>query len=663
MPSGWLAALCVALAGADWHKGGMMRILGPVLALLLSCLALPLSAQNSPLAQALAKGRAGDWAGAQVLVQGAGAVARDLLEMHRLRAGEGFLGDYESFLARRGDWPNLGPLRVAGEKAVARSTTPQRVLRWFEGRAPRTAEGLIALARAERAAGRDISLRRHWTTLSLSTEEQAAVLAAEAASLRPEDHAARLDHLLWEGRTTEAGRMLDLVPPGWQALARARLALAQNGTGLNALIAAVPPDLADHPGLAHARMDWRARNGQVDGARDLIRTRAAGALGRPEEWARRRIGYARTIWREERQPQAAYALVAAHGMTSGASFVDAEFMAGHIALRGLNDPARALGHFQALRAAVSTPISIARGEYWIGRALEAKGDHDAAAAAYGRAAQHQTAYYGLLAAERLGLDLSAELASPPALPDWRGASILRDDRITAYDLLTEAGQDGLARRFVLSLAETLDVHGLGQLGAWALARRDLHLAVLIGKQAAAQGLILPAIYFPDPGTLLPATLPAPRALAAAIARRESEFLVSAVSPAGALGLMQVMPGTATMMARKLGEADRQSALTVDAAYNARLGAAYLEELQAEFGPSLALVAAGYNAGPARPRRWIETLGDPRRPDVDIVDWVEGVPFAETRTYIMRVLEGLVIYGAREGNSRALRASDLLRGRN
>jgi soluble lytic murein transglycosylase len=639
----------------------MKHLIAPAVALFL-LIAPQAGAQQSALAQALALGRSGDWAGAQAAVQGAGAVAGDLLDMTRLRAGEGLLGDYESFLSRRGDWPNLGPLRVAGEKAVARSTTPDRVLRWFEGRSPQTAVGLLALTRAERAAGRDPGLRRHWVTISLTADEQAEVLAAEGAALRVQDHEARLDHLLWEGRSAEAERMLPLVSPGWQALARARLGLAANAPGPTALVAAVPQALADHPGLAHARMDWRARNGQEDGAIDLIRARPADSLGRPEAWVRRRMGYARTLWREKRQPQAAYALVAPHGLTGGASFVDAEFMAGHIALRGLNDPDRALRHFHALRNAVSTPISIARGDYWIGRALEAKGDSAGARAAYARAAQHQTAYYGLLAAERLAQALDPTLARPAALPDWRGAAFLRDDRIAAYDLLTEAGQDVLARRFVLALAEGLPEPDLARLGAWALARNDLNLAVLIGKQAAAKGVILPGIYFPDPGALLPQGLRAPRALAAAIARRESEFLISAVSPAGALGLMQVMPGTAAQMARKLGEADQQAALTRDAAYNARLGAAYLEDLRAEFGSSLALVAAGYNAGPSRPRRWIETLGDPRRADVDIVDWVEGVPFAETRTYIMRVLEGLVIYAAREGGGGALRVSDILSGR-
>ena len=626
-------------------------------------------AQTDPLAQALAIGRSGDWAGAQAVAAGAGPVTADLVELQRLRAGEGTLTDYEAFMARRGHWPGLAPVLARAEVAVARSTTPARVQRWFANRAPQTVDGLLALVRALRADGQgevaNATLRRHWVTLSLSDADQARVLATEGGQLRAEDHQARMDHLLWEARDAEAERLLPHVSAGWQALARARLGLAGNAQGVTGLIAAVPPALADHPVLAHARMEWRARNGQDDGARDLLRARSADALGRPEAWARRRLGFARTLWRELGQPQAAYALVVGHGLTGGAQFVDLEFMAGHLALRGLNEPARALGHFRALRAAVATPISIARGDYWIGRALEAQGNLDGAMAAYDAAARHQTAYYGLLAAERLGLELDQDLQDPPPLPGWHGAAWLKDDRIEAARLLQAAGQDAQARRFVLSVSEGMDAQGLAQMGAWALDQNDLHLAVLIGKQAAARGIILPGVYFPDPGALLPQGLAASRALSAAIARRESEFLVSAVSPAGALGLMQVMPGTATLMARKLGEADKQSALTVDTAYNARLGAAYLAELQAEFGPSLALVAAGYNAGPGRPRRWVETLGDPRRADVDIVDWVEGVPFAETRTYIMRVLEGAVIYGLRAGVGDSptglIRATDLLRG--
>jgi soluble lytic murein transglycosylase len=137
-----------------------------------------------------------------------------------------------------------------------------------------------------------------------------------------------------------------------------------------------------------------------------------------------------------------------------------------------------------------------------------------------------------------------------------------------------------------------------------------------------------------------------RAFALAIARRESEFDPTARSSVGARGLMQLMPETAERTAKSLGLPFELGRLTSDPAYNATLGSAYLAKLVEEFGPSVALVASGYNAGPGRPRRWIDEMGDPRASAVDVVDWVEMIPFTETRTYVMRVAESLVIYRAK-----------------
>ncbi len=247
-----------------------------------------------------------------------------------------------------------------------------------------------------------------------------------------------------------------------------------------------------------------------------------------------------------------------------------------------------------------------------------------AQAAYERAAQFQTAYYGLLASERAGVPLKAAILGQEALADWKGAAFARSSVFEAAVLLLRAGDRTNAKRFLLHLAEGLDATELAQLGEMALARGEPHLAVLIGKEAAEQGVIIPRAYFPVTD-LVPDGLPVSRALALSIARRESEFDPAVVSSAGARGLMQVMPETARMMARKTGRAFERARLTTDPAYNAALGAAYLKELVEEFGPSIALIASGYNAGPGRPRNWIEQFGDPRRADVDVVDWVETDP--------------------------------------
>ena len=625
----------------------------------------PAGAQTDPLRAAFDLAAQRDWAGAAALVEPQGPVAVDVLEWQRLRAGDGTLTDYEAFLARRPDWPGLAQLRVKAEVAVARSATPARVLRWFGANDPASAEGVVALTRALRADGRGKEaaemLTRVWVTLGLDEAGQALVLDSAGESLGLADHQARLDHLLWQDRRAEARRMLPLVGADWRALAEARLALREDRDGVDRLVGAVPKALAGDAGLAHARFDWRARKGRTDGALEILRERSVSvqALGRPEAWAGRRAVLARAALRQGKG-KLAYEIAAGHRLERGGDAADLEFLAGFAALRFVKDAGTALGHFERLRALVATPISVSRAEYWQGRALEALGRADDARAALTRAAAHQTAYYGLLAAEALGLSLDPALATPPALPDWREGVFLNSSVTEAALLLYRAGERALARRFLLHLAEGQRAEDIAAMGGFALAKGDAHLAVLLGKQAAARGIIVPQVYFPEPD-LLPDGLAVDRPLALAIARRESEFLPEAVSPAGALGLMQLMPGTARMMAAKLGLPHRPAALTTDPAYNARLGAAYLAHLAEEFGDSVALRAAGYNAGPGRPRAWVSELGDPRKPGVDVVDWVEMVPFTETRTYIMRVAEGVAIYRARQAPGQPVAISALLRG--
>lgn len=629
----------------------------------------PAHAQTAPdpLRAVLERATARDWPAAAQLAAPLGPVARDIVEWQRLRSGEGTLGEYESFLERRPDWPGLPQLRSRGEVAVARSTTPARVLRWFGDRDPVTATGAVALARALKAEGRGAQartmLQRIWPGLTLDEAGQTDLLAEAGNALDATAHRARLDNLLWEDRRAEARRMLPLVGADWTRLAEARLALREDREGVDRLVAAVPAALAQDPGLAHARFEWRARKGRPEGAVETLRERSASAalLGRPEAWANRRALLARAALREGK-PKLAEEIAGSHQLERGANRVDLEFLAGFAALRFNNRPSAALQHFQNLSELVATPISVSRAEYWQGRALAALGRAEEARAAMTRAAAHQTAYYGLLAAESLGQGLDPALSKPGALPNWRHGTFLNSSVAEAALLLYRAGDRVQARRFLLHLAEGRSPEELGYMGAYALDKGDTHLAVLIGKQAAARGIILPGIYFPDPGPgLLPDGLAVERPLALAIARRESEFLPEAVSPAGALGLMQLMPGTAKLMAEKLRLPNTPAALTRDTVYNARLGSAYLAHLAEEFGPSLALRAAGYNAGPGRPRSWITTLGDPRQPATDVVDWVEMVPFTETRTYIMRVAEGMAIYTARQAPEGRIAVTATLRG--
>ena len=623
-----------------------MKFFRKLLVLITLGLAMPAQADTAQaMRTALQLSEGKDWSGA--LAVAPEGVGRDVIEWQRLRAGEGLLGEYEAFLAKRPDWPGLPLLKEKGEGAVARSTDPGRVIGYFGAELPVTGKGSVALVAALQSQGRpaeaETEAMRGWASLRFDAADETAMIA-----LAPEAvdfvHELRLDTLLWDGRRAEAERMLPRVPEALRALARARLSLRAEGKGVSGLVKAVPKALADDPGLAFERFLWRMKKDLYDDATTLIleRSDSAESLGRPEAWAERRAVLARWLMRQGRGAEA-YKVASRHRMTAGQAYADLEFLAGFVALRKLNDPTTALKHFAHLKAGVSTPISLARALYWQARAEEAAGQD--ATATYRAAARHQTAYYGLLAAERLGLSLDPALLADNRPADWQEAAFAQSSVLAAARLLLQAGDRTLAKRFLLHLSQTLTDTELDQLADMALSWDEPHLAVLIGKAAAERGLILPRAYYPVPG-FVPDDLAVSRALALAIARRESEFDPAARSSADARGLMQVLPGTAKQMAAKLGKPFDAAKLLTDPAYNVVMGAGYLAQMAEEFGPSVALIASGYNAGPGRPRRWMTEFGDPRSPDVDVVDWVETIPFTETRTYVMRVVEGVVIYRAK-----------------
>ena len=608
-----------------------------------------------------------DWAGAAAAAQAAGQVGADVVEWTRLRAGQGLLGEYEAFLKRRADWPGLPFLKEKGEVAVARSEDPARVLAYFGNDRPRTGAGSLALVRAYDKLGQAEKARaeaqRGWVALKYSAEDQADLLQRHGDALT-DGHTERLDRILWDGdRAGEGQRMLPLVSKGWAALAVARLALRADKDGVTALVSAVPETLRSHPGLAFERFLYRMRRDNYADAATLIveRSVSAKSLGDPAQWAEKRISLARYLMRTG-APKQAYQVASTHFMTKGVDFAELEFLSGYVALRRLNDPDRALVHFTRLQSSSATPISLARAWYWTGRTYEAAGNAAKARSAYQTAAQFQTSYYGLLAAERMGQNLDpAALSDRRPAGDWKQAGFARSSVFDAARRLYAANQYAISARFLLHLGEGLNDRDFELLSEYAMQAGQYRSALLIAKAAIDRDLVFPRPYFPVPD-MVPDGLAVSRALALSIARRESEFDPGARSSANALGLMQILPTTAKHMADALGLPFSQARLTSDPAYNVTLGAEYLRKMVDEFGPSVALIASGYNAGPRRPRDWIAAFGDPRLPSVDVVDWVESIPFAETRTYVMRVAEGVVIYRAKlKGEAGPVRIIEELTG--
>jgi len=506
--------------------------------------------------------------------------------------------------------------------------------------------------------------------------------------LEPEDHSARLDRLLWDNRRSAAQRQRDRLGQGRRALADARLRLMAQRGGVDAAVDRVPSWLENDPGLYYERVRWRRRKDMDQDAAQLL-LRYTGDLVRAERWWSEREILARRFLRDG-DPAMAYRLVQKHGLTDVAKRAHAEFMAGWIALRFLNDPHTAFGHFSTLYDLVSYPISRARGAYWAGRAAEAAGKKDIAKQWYRSAAGHSTTFYGQLAADRLGMTNPPPTGHENRIDATEAEAFERDDLVRLVRLLIglketrvpiagdemPADPDHSPMTFLASLSDEEALIPFLRHIAWrsesatewikaAQLARDAgrtEIAVYIARRAAQQGVVLRDLGYPT--MAVAGDLPLDSALLHALVRQESAFDPAARSRAGARGLMQLMPSTARKIARELsikGHSTRR--LTDDPHHNLVLGSAYLEARLAQYEGSMVMALAAYNAGPHRVDKWLEENGDPRKSLDAAIDWIEAIPFSETRNYVQRILETLPIYRWKLKDERVvlLHPEDLTRG--
>ncbi|HEV7370983.1 lytic transglycosylase domain-containing protein [Arenibaculum sp.] len=625
-----------------------------------------LSAQDvAAYRAAFAAAEAGRWADARLLGSRAAeplpAKVLAWMEMAHPDGGTDFRV-ITAFLSDNPHWPNLAALRRNAEAAMPATLDRREVAAWFERFPALTGTGVIRHADALVATGAPAQaatlVRDRWIDGNFTPDEERELLRRFGGFLTAADHAARLDRLVWDGNAGAARRMYPVVDAGWKALAEARLALTGARPGVDGLIRAVPDRLREHPGLLYERLRWRRRKDLEDGALEIIRAKPA-ELGRPAAWwSEQHILARRAI--ERGDYALAYRLAAEHGQRDGLPFAQAEFLAGWLALRFLDRPEDALRHFHSLYENVGSPISLSRGAYWAGRAAEALRRPDEATRWYGLAAQHVTTFYGMLAAERLShggpLRLPAEPApSAEAEAAFAGRELVRIARML-NQISPETDREGpFLRRLGLDAANA-EEHALISRLALDLSRPDL--AVWTGKQGAQNAIVVadgyPVIDMPRPGVPDPA-------LVHALIRQESTFDRRAVSPVGARGLMQLMPGTAREVAGKLGLTHSNVRLTDDPEYNITLGNWYVQNLLDRFNGSYVLATAAYNAGPSRVQGWLRQFGDPRAEGVDVIDWIEMIPIYETRNYVQRVMEGMYVYRARlNGGTYRLTLGDDLR---
>jgi soluble lytic murein transglycosylase len=551
-----------------------------------------------------------------------------------------------AFAGAHPDWPGEDWIRAEQEAHLyTEHAAPPLIAAALAGDSPRTPAGKLAAARA---AGRGEEagqiVRALWRDEDLDDWTERAILGEFASALTRADHKYRADRLLYGEKTGQALRAAALAGADEVALARARIA-AMNGPLPARLIGAVPAALQGDPGLTFARVqDARRANRALEAAAWLKRAPSdPSALIDPDKWWSEQRMVARELL-DIGEYAKAYEICAAAAPASIPARVDAAFHAGWIALRFVDDAPEAARRFAAASAIAETPLSIARSAYWQGRAAEAMGQGEEARRFYERAALHPIAYYGQLAAKRLG---RAEIALRAPAIVARGEA--RQEATRVVEWLYAAGLDDLAA----SLAEAAagrwrDEAQIAALAEVVAAHADATTNVEFGKIATERGFAVDAAAFPTFGVPSFAPLPHSADLASvyAVARQESEFAWRVVSGAGAKGLMQILPSTAQETARRVGVAFDLSRLNADPAFNLQLGAAFLGQLMEDEGGSLELALAAYNAGGGRVAQWLAAYGDPRTGKIDPVDWVERIPFDETRDYVERVSENLGVYRVR-----------------
>jgi soluble lytic murein transglycosylase len=599
-------------------------------------------------------------------------LARKLAEWSILRSDDNNadFSRYRSFIAANPSWPSLIMFRKRAEAMLWQERADLATIRAFTGDRPLSGKGRFALGRALLArgdrAGAQAAIRDAWRTEPLTREAEEQVLETFGDLITRADEKARMDSKLYANENETGMRAAQRLGDAEPAVAKARIAVNQKAGNAKTLLDDLPESVQHDPLVTLSQIQALRRADKIAEAAALMQAapRDAGQVHDVDEWWVERRLVARKLL-DIGDIKTAYQIARDAAPPSKENYrVDHEFTAGWIALCFLKDPGLAAQHFARIGPGITNPIALARAGYWRGRAAEALGRSQEAHAQYQLAARYSTAYYGQLARAKLGLSEIAVAPSPLPSPEKR-AALARIEVVRAAEILYEIGERDLVIPIMADLAErATDVGTLAALAELATHHDDARSVLLVGKAALGRGYAFDYYAFPTFG--LPRYSPiAPEvetAVVYAIARQESAFNPRDVSGANALGLMQVTPEAGRHIAKKFNVGYDQKRLLHDNVYNMQIGAAELYDNISGYRGSYILAFAGYNAGRGRVKEWVERYGDPREPNVDPVDWVERIPFSETRNYVQRIIENIQVYRARFGSgTKLLIEADIRRG--
>ncbi len=600
-------------------------------------------------------------------------VARKLAEYLYLRSDRTnpSFERFEAFVADNPSWPHIPLLTRRAENALWDDKRDDATVRaFFANREPTSGKGKLVLARAVLAQGdraRATALVRDaWRNDEMSGEVESRALDMFGTLLTAGDHRARMNNRLYSGDSDGGLRAAQRLGHNDVLIAKARIAVGKRGVDAKTALEAVPSAARHDPGYLFARSQYLRKKDEVDAAAKLMLSAPADInqiYDADQWWVERRLLVRKVL--DAGDARTAYRLaVNVPSPERGNYRADQHFTCGWLALRFLNDPVTAAKHFARIPDGTDNPHALSRAGYWEGRAAEAMGQKAQARAFYEAAAVHSATYYGQLARAKLGLP-EVGLRPAPQFSAQERAANNRLEVVRAVEILYTLNEGDLIASIMAELGgRATDANGLAALGEVAERHKDGRSLVLMGKAAHGRGLpfehyAFPTVGLPSYTNVGPAVEPA---VTYSIARQESHFNQKVVSPANAMGFMQVTPAAGQYIAKKFKVVYDKMRLLKDPIYNMQMGAAELGNLINIYRGSYIMTFAGYNAGQGRVKQWVAAYGDPRDPNVDPVDWVERIPISETRNYVPRILENLQVYRVRfGGGSRLQIEADLRRG--
>ena len=560
--------------------------------------------------------------------------------------------DYITFIQNNKDYPRISRIKyLAEQKLSTDKISPKKIINWFGVDEPLSGYGMLVLGESFIQTGdseKGIALiKRGWITAELSRASMKSLSKKYRKYLNSKDYVNRADYLAWENKYWDLKRMLPYLPKDYQLLYTARQILMSKSYGVDQAIKNVPQKFKNDAGLNHDRLKWRRKRGRIDSSLEILFSikNNKDYLVRPDKWWVERAIMTRALIYKNKY-ETAYKVASQHSLDKGSKFAEAEWLSGWIALSFLNDPILAVDHFNNFYQNVSYPISLARGAYWLGRSYEKIGDKRQSEDWYREATKYLTTYYGQLAFLKINPSQNFELEEQANVKDEYRKYFYNKELVKITHLLNELNKDKYTKNILRHLANDNIVSGSEILAAELatnISRYDF--AIQVSKLASYEKRFhntfnYPIISVPQyvNGRKIPET-----AFILSLIRQESEFDMRANSHVGAQGLMQIMPYTAKLVAKQAKLPYSKSRLTSDPEYNINLGSHYIAGLILQYDGAYPFATAAYNAGPKRVKHWKKINKDPQKKQIDFVDWVELIPFKETRNYVQRVMENYNVY--------------------